>query len=75
MKKFSPEEKQKIETARESIHSLLRAQDAIFNLLCQQIGITDATAINWMFDYIYNATDDSPEYATYVKEKVYGCKE
>ena len=78
MKKFSPEEKEKIETTRESIQSLSRAQDAIFDVLCEQIGIVDETDVNWVFDYIYNTTGDSPEcvtYVTYVKEKVYGSEE
>jgi len=75
MKKFNTEEKEKIKNARESIQSILRTQDAIFDLLCEQIGIIDDTDVNWMFDYIYNTTDDSPEYTTYVKEKIYGGAE
>jgi hypothetical protein len=75
MKKFSTEEKEKIETTRESIQSLLRTQDAIFDVLCEQIGIIDDTDVNWLFDYIYNTAGGSPEYTTYVKEKVYGSEE
>jgi hypothetical protein len=75
MKKFNTEEKKKIEGSRTSIQLLLQVQDHSFRTLCEEIGILDETDISWLFDYIYNTTDDSSEYVTYVKEKIYGGKE
>lgn len=75
MKKFNTEEKEKIESTRTSIQRMLEVQDYGFRVLCEELGIRDETEVNWMFDYIYNTTEDSPEYVTYVKEKVYGGKE
>jgi hypothetical protein len=72
MKKFSKEEERNIEGSREVIQSLLRTQDAVFDLLCEQIGVTDDDDINWLFDYIYNTLGDSSKYTAYVKEKIYG---
>lgn len=75
MKKFSKEEKTNIEISREITQSLLRAQDAIFDLICKQIGITEDDDTDWLFDYIYNTRDESPKYTSYVKEKIYGSEE
>ena len=54
---------------------MLRTQDAVFDLLCEQIGVTEDDDINWLFDYIYNTLDDSSKYTDYVKEKIYGSAE
>lgn len=75
MKKFNKEEERNIEVSRESIQSMLRTQDAVFDLLCEQIGVTEDDDINWLFDYIYNTLDDSSKYTDYVKEKIYGSAE
>jgi len=75
MKKFNTEEKEKIESTRTSIQRMIEVQYYDFRTLCEEIGIRDETEVDWMFDYIYNTTEDSPEYVTYIKEKVYGSEE
>jgi len=75
MKKFNTKEKEKIENSRTNIQNLLQAQDNDFKSLCEDLGIHNETDVNWLFDYIYNTTDESPEYTTYVKENVYGSAE
>jgi len=72
MKEFNKEEAEKIESTRVCVQRLAEVQDYGFRVLCEEIGISEDTDVNWMFDYVYNTSSDSPKYEKYVKEKIYG---
>jgi hypothetical protein len=70
MKKLTPEQIAKIETARNIIRGLNKHQESLYTTLCEECDLDEENS--WLFDYVFNDYGRDDIYSQMVKEKVYG---
>jgi len=68
MKKLNQQQQQKVETAKEAIDRLQKAEEFIYNNLVEEIGEDS----DWLYDYIFNCvSDDNDDYTQRVKSEIF----
>jgi hypothetical protein len=68
MKKLNQTQRSLVEECRAKIAELMQLQNEAYNTLCEQIEFES----DWLFDYIFNSSDDSSkEYKQLIEEKIF----